>query len=156
VKHALSDLTAYLDSALAPAARGAVEAHLARCPGCRAERDRLAVTLALLARLPPAPVPSPGFEARFEARLAAARSRGPERRGFLDGLAWRWMAPALATAAVAVTAVVATRDHRAHERAVAEHLELFEEYEAVASVGAVESAEDAEVVAHLDEVGVRP
>lgn len=155
MKHVLDDLTAYLDGALAPGERAAVEAHLAACAGCRAERVRLARALALLAHLPPATEPSPGFEQRFQARLAAERP-APERPGWRDWLSWRWVAPALATAAVAVVLVVTTGRERAHERALAEHLDLLENYEVVASVGAVETPEDAEVVAHLDQLEGRP
>ncbi len=154
MKHVLDDLTAYLDGALAPGERAALEAHLAACASCRAARDRLDGALALLARLPPAAEPSSGFEQRFQARLAAERS-APERPGLRDWLSWRWLAPALATAAVAMVLVVTT-GRRAHERALAEHLDLLENYEVVASVGAVETPEDAEVVAHLDQLEGRP
>ncbi|GEJ57404.1 zf-HC2 domain-containing protein [Anaeromyxobacter diazotrophicus] len=156
MKHALDELTAYLDGALAPAERAAVEAHLAACGECRAARDRLAGALAALARLPAAPAPSAAFEQRFYARLAAERGARGARPGLRDWLTWRWAAPALATAAAATLLVVTTSRQRSHERALAEHLDLLESYEVVASVGAVETSEDAEVVAHLDELEGRP
>jgi anti-sigma factor RsiW len=150
VRHPVNDLTAYLDGALSPAERAGVEAHLARCAACRAERDRLAGALALLSRLPPAPAPSPTFEQRFFARLAAEKAEARERRGFLDRIAWRWLAPGLA--GVAAVALYAGVQHGRDEAFLAEHLDLFESYEAVASVGAVDSPDDVQVVAHLDEL----
>jgi anti-sigma factor RsiW len=150
VKHVLDDLTAHLDGALGPQERAAVEAHLAACASCRQARERLAGALSLLGRLPGAPPPSASFEQRFYARLAAERLARPERPGVRDWLTWRWVAPALSTALVAAALVVTTSRHRAHERALAEHLELLEDYEIVASVGAVETPEDAQVVADLD------
>lgn len=155
MKHATEELTAYLDGALSPRERAAVEAHLEACEACRAARDRLADALAALARLPAGPAPSPAFEQRFFARLAAERA-GPERPRLRDWLTWRWAAPALATAAVAAVLVVSTSRHRAHERALAEHLDLLENLEVVASEGVVDTAEDAEVVAHLDQLEGRP
>ncbi len=157
MSHPVLSLTAYVDGALEPAERAAVEAHLAQCSTCRAERERLAVAIALLARLPPAPASSPTFEQRFYARLAEQNAARRERRGFLDRVAWRWLAPGLAGVAATVGVVLYTgAQRRADEAFLAEHIELFESYEAVASVGAVESAEDVQVVAHLDGLGVKP
>lgn len=156
MRHREDELTAYLDGALPPPEHAAVEAHLAACPACRAARDRLTATLALLRRLPPAAAPSPAFEQRFLARLASERPAaggGPRLRAWLS---WRLAAPALATAALAAALVVTTSHRRAHERTLAEHLDLLESYEAVASVGAVETPEDAQVVAHLDELERQP
>ena len=146
--HPTADLTAYLDGALSAAERAEVEAHLAACASCRAERDRLESTMALLARLP-RPEVSPTFEQRFHARLAAQRA---ERRGFLGRIAWRWvLGPGLATAAaVAVFYVGAQR--RSDERFLAEHLDLFENYQAVASADALDRPDDVAVVEHLDEL----
>jgi anti-sigma factor RsiW len=70
VRHVREELTALLDGALDPARRSEVEAHLAACAACRAERDGLAAALLALRALPAPPAPSPGFEARFWARLA--------------------------------------------------------------------------------------
>ena len=155
--HPVGSLTAYLDGALDPAERAEIDSHLAACASCRSERDRLAAAVALLARLPPPPSPAPGFEQRFYARLAAQKAEARERRGFLDRVAWRWFAPGLAGVAATVGVLLYTgAQHRKDEAFVAEHLDLFESYEAVASVDAVESAEDVQVVAHLQELGVKP
>ena len=152
-RHPTDDLTALLDGALAPDERARLEAHLASCAACRAERDRLAGAVALLERVPAPPEPSPSFEARFHARLAAERFEpGRRRPGIFH--AWRWFAPWLAGAAAAAGMLVYAGVRRNdHERLLAEHLDLFENYEAVASLGAVDRLEDVEVVAHLHELG---
>lgn len=157
--HPREDLTALLDGALAPARRAEVEAHLAGCAACRAERDALAGALAALGALPPPPAPSPWFGARLEARLAEA---APARVGVLARLlAWRWRlaVPAAGLAAAAAVALLVVRHQRAEELALAADLELLQDWEAVASLGDVESAEDAAVVASLDALerrGVTP
>jgi anti-sigma factor RsiW len=153
-QHPTSELTAYLDGALAPAERAELEAHLAGCPACRAERARLASTVGLLARLPRAEA-SPTFEQRFSARLAAERSERARRRSLLDRVRWRWLAPGLAGAAAAAAVVIHVGAERRDERFLAEHLDLFENYEAVESVDALERPEDVAVVAHLEELMVR-
>ena len=148
MSHVAAQLTAYLDGALEPRERGAVEAHLATCPDCRGHRDRIARALAVLRALPPPPEPSPQFEQRFRARLARERSRPA---GLLARLPWRWLAPAAAAGAVAAALVgVEVRDRR-QQAFVAGHLELLESFEVVASVGDVDEG-DAELVAHLHEL----
>jgi anti-sigma factor RsiW len=152
VSHVSEDLTALLDAALPDVRRAEVEAHLARCADCRAERDGLAAALGLLGALPPPPEPSPWFASRLEARLA---DEPAPSRGLLSRLAaWRWRlaVPVGAAAAVAAAAVLVVRHQRADERALAERLELLEDYEVVASLGDVETAEDAAVVASLDQL----
>lgn len=156
MSHPLGELTAYLDGALAADERARVEAHLAGCDACRAERDRLAEALALLARLPPPPDPSPTFEQRFQARLAAEQAVRRERRGLLDRIAWRWLGPSLAGAAATAAVLLYAGQRHRDEAFLAEHLDLFESYEAVASVGAVDGPEDVQVVQHLDELEGRP
>jgi anti-sigma factor RsiW len=153
VTHPLTSLSAYLDGELSLEDRGLVEAHLGECGACRAERDRLAGALKLLARLPPPPDLSPAFEQRFYARLAAERA--PRRAGFFERFGWRLLAPGLAgvAASAALVFVVVHRKASSDDAFLAEHVELFESYEAVASVGAVDSPEDVEVVSHLDELG---
>jgi len=131
VTHPVEELTALLDGALPGARRTEVEAHLAGCPACRAERNRLAGATALLAALPAPPVPSP----RFATRLAARLAREP------------------APAAAAAVALLTVRHQRAEELALAGQLDLLEEYEVVASLGDVETEEDAAVVASLDQPG---
>ena len=70
--HPRENLVAYLDGELDAATREALSAHLAGCESCRAQVSRqrqLDGALAALPRLEP----SPGFEARFWARLARER-----------------------------------------------------------------------------------
>jgi len=159
VSHLGEDLTALLDGALDGARRAEAEAHLAGCPACRAERDRLAGALARLAALPPPAEPSPWFETRLEARLAEQEAARPA--GLLSRLAaWRWRLalPAAALGAVAALALFTVRHQRAARAealALAAQLELLEDLEAAASAGDVESAEDAAVVASLDELDLK-
>lgn len=152
MSHVTDDLTALLDGALPPARRAEVEAHLAACGGCRGERDRLAGALALLGALPPPPEPSPWFNARLAARLAAEPAPAPGLLARLRGWRWRLALPATALAALAAVALLTVRAQRADELALAADLELLEEYEVVASLGDVETAEDAAVVAALHEL----
>jgi len=144
------DLTALLDGALPPARREAVNRHLEGCGACRAERDRLAATLAALSRLPEPPEPSPGFDARLAARIA--RERRPGLLSRLAGLRWTVAAPAAGLAAAAVVATVAIRERRLADEAVAANLEFLADYEIAASLGDVETAEDAAVVLALDQL----
>lgn len=147
--HVAEDLTAFADGALPPEQRAEVALHLERCAKCRAERDRIAGTLAALARLPAPPEPSRQFVAGLEARLA--RERRPALFARFARWRWRLALPAAATAALVAFAVV-ERGRAARERDVAAHLDLLEDYVVVAGLGDVESAEDAEIVAHLDEL----
>ncbi len=148
MKHVVDELSALLDGALDPAARGRVESHLATCAGCRAERDRLSGALAALARLPAAPEPSPYFAARLAARLAQEPSRG--LLGRLSAWRWRLALPAGGLAAAALAGVLVVRQQRGLELAAAAQLDLLQEYETVASLDDVETAEDAAVIAQLD------
>jgi anti-sigma factor RsiW len=147
---AREELTALCDGALDAEARRRVEEHLAGCAACRAERARIERALALLARLPPAPEPSPTFEQRFLARLARERSEGGLRRR----LRWRLLVPLAAGAAAAVAVGVGLRERR-QEELLAAHLDLLESYEAVASIGDVADGDEA-VVAHLHQLEGRP
>lgn len=81
-------LAAYVDGALAPEERAAVDAHLAGCPRCREEVDLARRAVEALASLADEPVPL-GVTAPV---LAEARRRAEARRP-------RWL-PALAAAAV--------------------------------------------------------
>ena len=165
MSHLGEDQTALLDGALVGARRAEAEAHLAGCPACRAERDRLAGALARLAALPPPAEPSPWFETRLEAELAARDARLSEQERGPAGLlarlaAWRWRLalPAAALGAVAALALFTVRHQRAARAealALAAQLELLEDLEAAASAGDVESAEDAAVVASLDELDLK-
>lgn len=148
MQHPTLELTALLDGSLPEGERAELEAHLAACGGCRAERDRLAATLALLGALPPAPAPSPTFEAR-----SAASGSGRVLARLRAGFGWRTLAPGLAgVAAAAGVSLYVGHRHRADEAFLAEHLELFENFEAVSNVATVETPEDLQVVAHLDEL----
>jgi anti-sigma factor RsiW len=84
-------VTAYVDDALAPAERVAVEAHLAECPECRAQAEEERELRARLRGLAPAEPP-----ARLEARMrrslrsrpGAARWLLPLAAGLVVLLAW--------------------------------------------------------------------
>lgn len=150
--HVDDELTAFLDGALDPERRAAVEGHLAACAGCRAERDELARTLATLSALPPPPPPPPGFEQRFYARLAR---EAPRRRSLLERLGarpLRWLVPATGLAAALAVGLWVRQAGQREDLELARHLDLLENYVEVASLGAVETPEDLEVVTHLDEL----
>jgi anti-sigma factor RsiW len=155
VSHPHDELTAFLDHTLPPDRVRSVARHLAACPGCRAELERLRAAVEALAALPPAPEPSPLFAARLEAKLARAR----DGRAGTAAQVRRWRAwfavPATAVAAAAVVAAVGVRVHRQREHELAARIELLEDYEVVASLGDVDGPEDAEVVAHLGELSAR-
>ena len=82
------ELHAYLDQGLSRSQCVEIESHLAACPSCQAERDRIAAlrdrTTALLARLAPPRVLPPSFES-LGRRAAAAAS---VRRRRLHRAAW--------------------------------------------------------------------
>jgi len=156
VKHVREDLTALLDGALPASRRAEVEAHLAGCGACRAERERLAAVLSACAALPPGPPPAPGFEQRFYARLAREKGVRPSAWRRLRLSPWRFAVPAAGLGAAAAVAV-AVWQARADRLEMAQHLDLLENYVVVASLDSVESAEDVEVVTHLDELrGAKP
>jgi anti-sigma factor RsiW len=150
MSHPRSDLTAYLDGALDAERRAQLERHLDGCAACRAERDRLAWASVAIGALPAPPPPSPQFEARFYARLAAAEQ--PARRPWPTAVRWRYLVPLGAAAAFTVLFGVLWTSHGRRQAELAAQLELLENYELVASVGAVDSPEDVAVVAHLDEL----
>jgi anti-sigma factor RsiW len=151
-EHVQEDLTALLDGALPASRQAEVEAHLAGCPACRAERDRLSRALAALSELPAPPAPAPGFEQRFYARLAR---EAPRRRTLLDGLRarpLRWLAPAAGVAAALAVVGIAERSRERADLELAGHLDLLENYVEVASLDLVHTPEDVDVVVHLDEL----
>jgi anti-sigma factor RsiW len=83
--HPREDLGAYVLGALEPEERAAVAAHLAECPVCRAEYDRLARLPDLLRpaeglEIPAAPL---GVEERVLDRIAQERGAKPPRGGLL-------------------------------------------------------------------------
>jgi anti-sigma factor RsiW len=153
--HVRDDLTAHLDGALDPGRGAEVEAHLAACPACRAERDRLSAALATLASAPPPPPPPADFERRFQARLARELERRPSFPERLAAVRWRWLAP-VAGAAAAAAVAVAVVQVRTDRMEMARHLDLLEDYEAVASLDAVDTEEDLDVVVHLHQLEGRP
>lgn len=155
------ELVALLDGALAPPALAAAREHVAECGACRAELARLEAGVSALRAGSPALEPSPLFETRLAARLAAEppRPRGLLRLlGILPLRPWPLAAGAAAVALAAGLAAwlaLAPRAREVGEVAMAEQLELLEELEVVASVGEVESVEDAAVVAMLDQLSPR-
>jgi hypothetical protein len=108
--HVREDLGGYVLGALDPAERDAVAAHLADCPECTAEHERLAGLPAMLRHaegleIPPAP---PAIEERVLDRVAQDRGRRRRRAGMLALLARprRWR-PSLTRGRAAVAAAVA-------------------------------------------------
>jgi hypothetical protein len=89
---------------LGPEERAATEAHLERCPDCRAEHNALAPMAAALRRadperLSPTPSPPPELADRIVRRIANERRHDTRRRSVRWGLG-------LGAAAAAVTAAV--------------------------------------------------
>jgi anti-sigma factor RsiW len=108
--HVREELGGYVLGALDPAEREAVAAHLADCPECAAEHERLAGLPALLRHadgleIPPAP---PALEERLLDRVAQDRGQPRGRAGRLGHLARprRWR-PRLTRGRAAVAAAVA-------------------------------------------------
>jgi anti-sigma factor RsiW len=63
-------LDGYIDNELAPSARAGVEAHLAQCPGCRAERDAIEAFRLRFKAAGPHRLPS-GLSAKIDASFDA-------------------------------------------------------------------------------------
>jgi anti-sigma factor RsiW len=103
VKNTLSE---YIDGALAPADRYAVEAHLATCESCRAECEAQRGMARLLIEMPRRQL-GPDFDTALQARLQAL-DHAPRRASLLDRLrtvgarAWRPLLAPLAIAGLAV------------------------------------------------------
>ncbi len=76
-------LIPYLDGKLAAGERREVEAHLAACAACRRRADEFRAVTGLLDELPVVE-PSPAFDVRVRARVAAA----PPRQSW-----WAWLTP---------------------------------------------------------------
>ena len=155
MKHPREDLTALLDGALSAFRATEVREHLARCPSCREEAERLRGAVAALAALPPAPELPPFFATRLEARL---REEGARRPGL--GAARRWARlgvaiphPRLLAFAGGVAALALAVGIPVHSwldtRAMVRDLDLLQDYETASTLG-VDSPEDALIVAQLD------
>ncbi|BDG09864.1 anti-sigma factor [Anaeromyxobacter paludicola] len=156
--HLDEELTAYLDRALPAERVREVEAHLAACAACRAEKERLEGALRLLAALPAPPPPSPGFARAFYARLDAEPSPRPGLLDVFRRARWRNLVP-IAGGALTLAFVIGTvANYRAEQNRLARGLDLYQDYELVAGLDAVQEPEDVEVVGHLDELpaGRRP
>lgn len=83
------NLSAYIDGALSPWFKAAVDAHLAACPDCRAEYDALRAVMDALAALE-APEPRRGLDAAVMDRIT--------REGKGNRLPWFIPAPLCAAA----------------------------------------------------------
>jgi anti-sigma factor RsiW len=92
-------LISYMDGRAGTSDRRAVESHLKECAVCRARVEGFAGVWSVLSEVP-ALEPSPAFEARLRARLAAE----PQRSGFWAGLADVLPAPRLALAVTLLAA----------------------------------------------------
>jgi len=92
-------LVAFMDGRANDADRRVVESHLAECAGCRARVEGFKDVWTMLGEVP-MQEPSPAFEARLRARIAAE----PQRPSFWAGLAAMLPSPRLALA-VALLAV---------------------------------------------------
>ncbi len=78
-------LKPYIDGAMGPEQRGAVEAHLQSCAACRAALERIDRLAAVLLDAKPPPVPT-GFASRV---MLAAKSR-KRATSVAAGNPWQW------------------------------------------------------------------
>ncbi len=103
--HVREELGGYLLGALEPGERDAVAAHLATCPACAAEHERLALLPDLLTRADGLEIPAapPAVEERLLDRVA--RERGLRRRVRRRGLPRLTRGRAAVAAALAGAAV---------------------------------------------------
>jgi anti-sigma factor RsiW len=86
-----SRILAYVDGRLKESERGDVEKHLAACTACRVRANEFRSVNDLLGELPMI-VPSPAFDVRVRARVAAE----PVKQNWW---AWMWPSPRIAFAA---------------------------------------------------------
>jgi len=89
-----TELSAYLDGEVSEAQRRSIEAHLAVCPVCRRERERLERSKTMLS----VPVEQPQFHEQLMRRI---ESEEATRRSWIPSLRW----PRLATAGAALVCV---------------------------------------------------
>ena len=110
-------LFAYCRGFLAAGEEEKVRAHVAACAACRAVVQEYEKLDLLLDDWQPAE-PSPWFDARVRAAIAADSSQGQSSRPRF-GLEWaRWLAPALGVALVLVALFVVIRSRRPPARLV--------------------------------------
>jgi anti-sigma-K factor RskA len=106
------EVGAYLLGALSDAERASFEEHLAGCPECREELERLRPAADLLPRSveqvePPASLKRSLMEVvEREAVGAAGGARAPKRRPLAERLRGRWLRPALVPAAILLAIAV--------------------------------------------------
>lgn len=153
-----NDLLPYLDRRLDADAAARVEAHLASCPDCRREADRLRQTWKLLGYLPGRNV-SPQLPARV---LEAARLQLEVERRWTHKL--RRHLPIIASAAVVLlvfgvtmllgpSRIVSEYERELaslasdEDRAVVQNLDLYENLDAVQNIDVLQ---DDQVVEYLD------
>jgi anti-sigma factor RsiW len=152
--HPEADLVAYVAGELTPAARAAVEAHLADCAGCRRETEALAETVSALRRSLPTPPPVAWghFQAGVRARLASERPRAR----------WRFapvslaLSGALAAGLLVMASGLPDRTGRppadlatVEEMAIGGRLDLLTQYPVVERL---DLYEDLDVIRGLDEL----
>ena len=153
--HPEADLMAYVAGELAPAARAAVQAHLAGCAGCRRESEALTETVTALRRSLPTPPPVAwgNFQAEVRARLASGRPRRSRWRFAPVPLA---LSGALAAGLLLMASGLAERSGRSpadlatvEEMAIGGRLDLLTQYPVVERL---DLYEDLEVIRRLDEL----
>jgi anti-sigma factor RsiW len=153
--HPEAELVAYVAGELTPAARSAVEAHLAACADCRRERAALAATVAELRRSVPAPPPLAWgrYQAEVRARVTGGGRGRARRRVAPVSLA---LSGALAAGLLLMAAGLGERNGRppadlavAEEMAIGGRLELLRQYPVVEQLDLYENLE---VIRRLDEL----
>jgi anti-sigma factor RsiW len=156
-------LSAFIDGEISEALAEAVQAHVAGCPACAGQLERLRALHGALDQLP-TQQPSDRFDGAFARRLQAAKR--DQRAASASKPRWgRWRLPAFAAAAaglcaVAVVAVLALRTPQPRidtpdagdELELAMNLELLQDYDVVANL---EALEDFEVVERMGEEGIQ-
>jgi anti-sigma factor RsiW len=145
--HVVDRLQARLAGTLPADQSGQVDAHLAACAECRAERDLLQRARSLIAPLP-AVEPRAGFAA-----MVALNAR--DRRAPLGAwLRWSLSGLALAAAAAVGVAVLTPRTRPAEEpTTLAQRLDLYEDMAVMQNQDALE---DLDVVSVLHTLEARP
>lgn len=153
--HLERELIADLAGGLNPDERARVEAHLATCPACRAEREGLAQVLAALRSAPP-PVPEllwSRWEAELRARLNALQLRAWWRRPWAALTAGGLAAALLAAVWVGVGPFAGRPDPAAIEEVtLGRRLELLRHYPLLEHLDLLE---DMDLIGQLDRLAAR-